>query len=139
MADLDSDHTEPLLPGFRIPVTAVFDGSVALRYDIAPDGRQLVFQSPDRDGKNRLWLAPLDRRSPPRQPIPAVEGEEPLFGPDGEIFFRKVEGTSNFLFYSVRADGAGLRKATESMVVNLFGAYPNRKVALDWHGAVRRR
>jgi hypothetical protein len=27
----------------------------------------------------------------------------------------------------VRADGAGLRKATESTVVNLFGAYPNRK------------
>ncbi len=125
VADLDADHTEPLLPGFRIPVATVFDASVALGYDIAPDGRQLVFQSPDRDGKNRLWLAPLDRRSPPRQ-IPAVEGEEPLFGPDGEIFFRRVEGTSNFL-YRVRADGAGLRKATESMVVNLFGAYPNRK------------
>ncbi|HEY2012716.1 MAG TPA: protein kinase, partial [Bryobacteraceae bacterium] len=125
VADLDSDHTEPLLPGFRIPVAAVFNASVASGYDIAPDGRQLVFQSPDRNGKNRLWLAPLDRRSPPRQ-IPAVEGEEPLFGPDGEIFFRKVEGTSAFL-YSVRADGAGLRKATESTVVNLFGAYPNHK------------
>ena len=59
-------------------------------FDIAPDGRQLVFFSPDREGKPRLWLAPLDRRSPPRQ-IPDVEGEGPLFGPNGEIFFRKVE------------------------------------------------
>jgi len=55
-----------------------------------------------------------------------VEGEQPLFGPDGEIFFRKVEGSSAFL-YSVREDGSGLRKAAEPPVVGLFGVYPNRK------------
>jgi hypothetical protein len=49
-----------------------------------------------------------------------------LFGPDGEIFFRKVEGSSAFL-YSVREDGSGLRKAAEPPVVGLSGVYPNRK------------
>ena len=126
VADLGSNHTEPLLPGFPIPVAAEFGASWYSAFDIAPDGRQLVFFSPDREGKPRLWLAPLDRRSPPRQ-IPDVEGEGPLFGPNGEIFFRKVEGSSAFL-YSVREDGTGLRKASESLVVGLFPyVYPNRK------------
>jgi eukaryotic-like serine/threonine-protein kinase len=124
VTDLGSNHTEPLLPGFPIP--AAEELATRSAYDITPDGRQLVFCSPDSAGKNRLWLAPLDRRSPPRQ-IPNVEGESPMFGPAGEIFFRKIEGTSAFL-YSVREDGTGPRKASESVIVNLFPyAYPNHK------------
>ena len=125
VAELDSNHTEPLLPGFPVAVPVGPGAFWNAGYDISPDGRQLVFFSPDRDGKFRLWLTPLDRRSPPRQ-IPNVEGEQPLFGPNGEIFFRKVEGTSGFL-YSVREDGTGLRRAAESPVVDVFGMYPDRK------------
>src|SRR2546421_7426450 len=40
-----------------------------------------------------LWLAPLDRHSPPRQ-IPDIEGEQPVFGATGEVFFRSEEHTS---------------------------------------------
>jgi WD40 repeat protein len=121
--DLDSNHTEPLLPGLSmtLPWGAVWNSG----YDISPDGRQLVFFSPGRDGKSRLWLTPLDHRSAPRQ-VPNVEGEQPVFGPNGEIFFRKVEGTSAFL-YSVREDGTGLRRAAESPVIEVFGAYPDHK------------
>jgi hypothetical protein len=50
----------------------------------------------------------------------------PLFGPSGEIFFRRIAGTSAFL-YSVREDGTGLRRAAESPVIDVFGAYPDRK------------
>ena len=124
IADLDSNHTEPLLPGF--PIAVPVQGSFwSPGYDISPDGRQLVFFSPDRDGKFRLWLTPLDRRSPPRQ-VPNIEGEKPVFGPSGEIFFRKVEGSSAFL-YSVQEDGGGLRRAAESPVADVIGADPNRK------------
>jgi serine/threonine protein kinase/WD40 repeat protein len=125
VSDLASDHAEPLLPGFPIPVSADFDAAWLAGYDIAADGRQVVFYSPDRDGKLRLWLAPLDRRSSPRQ-IPNVQGQQPLFGPGGEIFFRKVEGNSAFL-YSVREDGTELRKAAEKPLVNLFDVYPSHK------------
>jgi eukaryotic-like serine/threonine-protein kinase len=124
VADLESNRTEPLLPG--IPVGFSPGPSFwTPGYDIAPDGRRVVFFSPDRGGKLRLWLATLDRSSPPRQ-IPGVEGETPLFGPSGEIFFRKIEGTSAFL-YSVREDGSGLRRAAESPLLGLFNAYPDRK------------
>jgi serine/threonine protein kinase/Tol biopolymer transport system component len=125
VSDLASDHAEPLLPGFPIPVSADFDAAWLSGYDIAADGRQVVFYSPDKDGKLRLWLAPLDRRSPPRQ-IPDVEGQQPLFGPAGEIFFRKVERNSAFL-YRVREDGTGLRKAAEMPLVSLFDVYPSHK------------
>jgi eukaryotic-like serine/threonine-protein kinase len=135
VAELDSNHTEPLLPGFPVAVSAGSGLPGVSGYDISPDGRQVVVVSPGRDGKLQLWLAPLDRHSPPRQ-IPDVDGEQPLFGPSGEIFFRKVEGTSAFL-YSVREDGTGLRKAAEPPVIDVFDASPDRKwLLLGWSPTV---
>jgi hypothetical protein len=102
VADLQSGRSEPLVGGFQ-----------ALDYDISADGRQVVMETADREGKPRLWLAPLDRSSPPHQ-IPNVVGESPRFGPDGEIFFRRraegssqepgTEGSPGFV-YRVRLDG----------------------------------
>jgi hypothetical protein len=71
----------------------------------------------DHGGKRGLWVAPLDRRSPPRQ-IPTVEGLFPVFGQGGEIFFRRIEGTS-FFVYRVREDGSGLQR-----VIEQAGAWP---------------
>jgi hypothetical protein len=91
--------------------------------------------SPDGDGKLRLWLAPLDRRSPPRQ-IPNIEGEQPVFGATGEIFFRRVEGTSAFL-YRVQEDGGQLRKAFDVPIVALSAESPDRNwLALGSGGVV---
>ena len=108
--ELDSGRTEPLLPGFPIGTSPVEAG-----YDISPDGRQVVVEARDSEGKPRLWVAPIDRRSPPR-PIPNVEADGPVFGPDGEVFFRAREGTYGFA-YRVRVDGTGLRKAVEPAVI----------------------
>jgi Tol biopolymer transport system component len=115
MADLDSGRTESLLPGI-----AVIGNHLA--YDISPDGGRVVVASRDREGKSRLWLAPLDRRSPPRQ-IPDVEGIEPVFGANDEIFFYGQEGIFGFA-YRVRTDGTGLRKVIEQQVgsIGAFGA-----------------
>ncbi|MCU1238077.1 MAG: serine/threonine protein kinase [Candidatus Solibacter sp.] len=122
VAELDSGRSEPLLPGFAVARVGL--GS-QVGYDISPDGRQVVVASPDSGGKLRLWLAPLDRRSSPRQ-IPNIEGEQPVFGATGEVFFRRVEGTSAFL-YRVREDGRELRKAFDLPVIALMGQSPDRK------------
>ncbi len=103
VADLISGHSEPLAPGFAV-----------LDYNLSGDGKQVVMGASDAEGKPRLWLAPLDRRSPPRQ-IPGVEGQSAQFGPTGEVFFRRKEGSSGFL-YRVRPDGTGLRKALEQPI-----------------------
>jgi Tol biopolymer transport system component/predicted Ser/Thr protein kinase len=121
VAELDSGRSEPLLPGFAV---ALAGGGYQGCYDISPDGRQVVMASPDSGGKLRLWLTPLDRRSPPQQ-IPNIEGEQPVFGATGEVFFRRVEGTSAFL-YRVQQNGGELRKAIDLPVVAIMGASPDR-------------
>jgi Tol biopolymer transport system component len=113
MLDLETWRNEPLLPGFAVT------GSVGqAHYDVSSDGQRVVVATLDGEGKRRLWLAPLDRRSPPQQ-IPNVEGESPVFEASGEIFFRAIEGTSAFA-YRVHQDGTGLRKVLEEPIANLF-------------------
>jgi dipeptidyl aminopeptidase/acylaminoacyl peptidase len=119
VADVDSGHSEPLAPGFQ-----------PLDYAISRDGKQMVMEAPDGEGKPRLWLAPFDRRSPPRQ-IPGVEGRSAQFGPSGEIFFRYTEGSSGFV-YRVMPDGTGLRKALEQPVFYLVAVSPDGRWIEAW-------
>ena len=112
IAQLDSRRNESLLPGFPVA-----------DYDISLDGQQVLVQAPDREGKSRLWFAPLDRRSPPRQ-IPGVEGTRPIFGPLGEIIFRGWDGRAYYA-YRVREDGTGLRKAIDQSFSIIEGLSPD--------------
>ena len=108
VADLKSGRSESLAPGL-----------LALSYDISADSQEVVLEVADREGKPRLWLVPFDRRSPPRQ-IPNVEGRQPKFGPDGDIFFRAA-GT----VYRVHADGTALQKALEPEIHMLRAVSPD--------------
>jgi serine/threonine protein kinase len=116
IADLDAGRTEPLLRGFPIVESA---------FDISPDGREIVAEALDAAGKHRLWLAPIDRHSAPRQ-IPGVEGDGPLFAPNGDVVFRSREGSYGFA-YSVHPDGNGLHKVLEFPVINTLGISPDGK------------
>jgi Tol biopolymer transport system component len=119
-ADVDSGRAEPLLPNFDL-----VSGNISRLYDISPDGRQVVVHARDAEGKDRIWIAPLNRRSPPRQ-IPNAEGDGPLFGPDGKIYFRAREGTYGFA-YHVREDGSDLRKAIDYPVISTEAISPDGK------------
>jgi Tol biopolymer transport system component len=121
VAELDSGLNEPLLSGFPIGIGGV--AASRAPYDISRDGRQVVAEALDQEGKSRLWLAPLDRRSPPRQ-IPNVEGDGPLFGAGGEILFRARDGDYGFA-YRVREDGTGLQKASEHPVIETEDVSPD--------------
>jgi WD40 repeat protein len=114
VADVESGRAEPLLPGFPVVPNA---------YSISPDGRYALVETRDGGGKHRLWLAPFDRRTPPRQ-ISNIEGDSPVFGSNGEIFFRAREGHYGFA-YRVRPDGTGLRKAVEHPVIHTRAVSPD--------------
>jgi eukaryotic-like serine/threonine-protein kinase len=120
-ADLDSGHTEQILPGMQ-----------AIFYDLSSDGRLLVCAL-DLGGKPHLWLAPLDRRSPPRQ-IGSAEAMQALFGPPGVIFFVASEGTSKYLF-EVREDGTGLRRVRKDQMIELQAVSPDGQWVSGWHSA----
>jgi DNA-binding winged helix-turn-helix (wHTH) protein/Tol biopolymer transport system component len=119
VADLDSGRSEPLVPG--LPV---------LEYDISADGRLVVMSSTDGEDKPRLWVMPFDRSSPPVQ-IPNVEGMSPGFGPNGEIFFRHLEGGTEFV-YRVHPDGSGLRRALAVPVFLGNSVSPDGLWVLAW-------
>jgi eukaryotic-like serine/threonine-protein kinase len=131
MAEVDTGRCEPLLPGFAVAVAGVggFGG-----YDVSRDGSQVVMTAADSSDKLRLWIAPLDRRLPPRQ-IPDVEGGHPKFGAAGDVFFRRVEGTSAFV-YAVQQNGSGLRKVTNLPIAGIVGESLDREwLALSSHTA----
>jgi DNA-binding winged helix-turn-helix (wHTH) protein/Tol biopolymer transport system component len=119
VADVESGRSEPLVPGFSV-----------LDYDVSADGRQVVMSTTDSEGRSRLWVTPFDRSSPPVQ-VPNVEGGSPRFGPDGEVFFRKLEGMSTFV-YRVRPDGSGLRKALAEPVFLLWSVSPDGRWIVGW-------
>ena len=118
VADLESGHSAPLAPGLQ-----------ALAYDISADGRQVVMEAEDHEGKPRLWLTSFERESPPR-PIPNVEGRQPRFG-SGEIFFRGTNGTDGFA-YRVRPDGTGMQKAVEQPILIMGAVSPDGRWIVGW-------
>jgi DNA-binding winged helix-turn-helix (wHTH) protein/Tol biopolymer transport system component len=99
MADINSGRTEPVLPGVSMS-----------GFDIAPDGERVAFWTPDAAGTPRAWVAPLDRRSPPKQ-LTLSEAEWPSFGPGGEIYVLMREGAQQ-LVSSIGPDGIAHRMTT---------------------------
>ena len=102
VAETDSGKREPLLPGFAVT-----------SYDISIDGMRVVFSAVDAGGKSRIWLAPTDRRTPPRQ-VPNIEGDMPAFGLPGELVVHSVEGGGSFAF-RVREDGTAVQKLPQQI------------------------
>jgi Tol biopolymer transport system component len=115
VADLGSGRSETVVSGLEIQ-----------DYDVSRDGRQVVIAAADRNGKHRLWVAQLDRSSPPVQ-IPNVEGAEPRFGAHDEIFFRRAESV-----YRVRPDGTGLRRSVEQPVYVIYSVSPDGRWIVGW-------
>jgi serine/threonine protein kinase len=114
IADIESGYSQPLVSQLQV-----------LDYDLSRDGRQLVLWTADRG----IWLAPFDGSSRPRMIL--AGGAHPRFGPDGDIFFRREDGRSTFV-YRVRPDGSGLRKAFERPVLILSEVSPDGRWVVGW-------
>jgi Tol biopolymer transport system component/predicted Ser/Thr protein kinase len=117
-ADLDSGRTRAILPGFMVA-----------SYDVSADGRQVVFSAADANGRPRVWLASLDGAAAPRQLSPA-DDDGPLFGPTGEIFFRRSENGANFL-HRMNADGSSVTRIA-GPVLALHSVSPDGRWAVAY-------
>jgi serine/threonine protein kinase len=115
IADIDSGHAERLLSG-----VSLFGSGT---YGVSDDSRRVVVSGRDPQGKDRLWIVPLDRGSPPYQ-VPGVEGDWATFGEAGQIFFRSSDGFA----YRVREDGSDLTKVIDEPVQRIYGLSPDK----DW-------
>jgi eukaryotic-like serine/threonine-protein kinase len=92
VADLSSGEVTPVDPGTQCGA-----------FDVSPDGTQVVATLYDEKQAPHIWLIPLDHSAPPKELV--EEADEPLFAPDGAIYFRRrVAGVNSYYRY-VR-DGA---------------------------------
>ncbi len=108
---------------------ALLPGVMMSWYDISNDGKRIVYSAPEKDGGERLWLATLDRRTPPRRFDSDVAELAPAFLPDGDIVFLRVEGRDNYLF-RMKPDGSGRQKAISEPIYIFNGVSPDGKWAI---------
>ncbi|HEX7360399.1 MAG TPA: winged helix-turn-helix domain-containing protein, partial [Bryobacteraceae bacterium] len=111
--DLDSRKSE-----------AVFPGTSMLAFDISPGGKQAVYTSA-LAGKPSLWIAPIDKSSPPRR-IGRSGETRPCFGPRGQIFFQALDGNFNYL-EQMNPDGSGRSKLVSFPILDLLSISPGRR------------
>lgn len=111
---------------------AVFPGVAMDLFDISQDARQVVYQTGER-GAAELWLATVSRDAPAKRIAHAGENN-PRFGPNGQIFFRFAEGTSNYLG-RMNPDGSGRSKVFETPIEDLRAISPGRR----WVGIAAKR
>ena len=117
VADLKTGQTQRILADF-----------VVTGYDISSDGKRVLFAARDNEGKSHLWLAALDRRSPPKE-LPAGVADSPVFGLSGDLFFRAAESGSNFVF-RMSEDGSDRRKAVREPIIFFNGISPDGEWAI---------
>jgi DNA-binding winged helix-turn-helix (wHTH) protein/Tol biopolymer transport system component len=104
---------------------AVFPGVSMVAYDVSPDGKQVVYCAAPRGGIRQLWLAPVDRSSPPRRIGDSGE-TRPHFGPRGQILFQATEGNFNYL-EQMNPDGSGRSKVSSYPVSTIKDVSPGRR------------
>jgi len=74
-------------------------------WSVSPDGKFVGY----RDSHNNLWIAQLDRGSPPRN-LSMNQTQRVYFDGLGDIFYRVQESGESYL-YSMKLDGSDQRKA----------------------------
>jgi DNA-binding winged helix-turn-helix (wHTH) protein/Tol biopolymer transport system component len=113
-AELDSGKSEVVLPGVSIR-----------EYDISSDEKEVVFSTRPPGQASQLWLAPLDRRVPPRR-IAATGEADPHFGPDGDVLFRLNDGKANYLAHMGR-NGDGRTQVVPFPILGVVNISPDRR------------
>ena len=116
-AELDSGKSEVVVPGVSIR-----------EYGISSDDKEVVFSTKPAGQASQLWLAPLDRHTPPRR-IAATGEADPHFGPDGQVLFRLNDGKANYLAQMGR-DGAGTTKVVPFPVLGIVNISPDRRFVI---------
>ncbi len=114
--DLETGSSERLLRGLSI-----------VQYHVSRDDRDVAFTTADKEGKGRIWIAPLDRSS---EPLPLRDSADGVFfGSGPELVFRSLEGRANFL-ERINRDGTGHARILSSPIVQPNGISPDGQWAI---------
>ena len=84
----------------------LLSGQSVTGYAISRDEKEVAFTTTNADGQSQIWLAPLDRRTPPRLIVDA--GDQVSFGAPGELIFRSLAGGNALA--RIKTDGTGFER-----------------------------
>ncbi len=113
-SDLNSGEVSKVLPGIIIR-----------NFSLAPDGKQVVYETEGDNGKTSLSVASLDHRFSPR-PVGAEGDAAPLFAPSGRIYFQSSEGNANYVF-RMNADGSQREKIFNEPSIHFYDVSPDER------------
>ncbi len=102
---------------------SVLSGISVSDYEISRDEKEVAFTTTDGNGTSQIWLAALDRRTPPRQI--AQGGDRVSFGPEEDLVFRSVADNNTLI--RIKKDGTGRSRVTAATVIDKFGLSPDGK------------
>jgi Tol biopolymer transport system component len=91
-------------------------------YGVSRDEKEVAFTTADSDGASQIWLASLDRRTPPHRI--ARGGDQVSFGADGYLVFRSLEEKTNLLV-RIKKDGSGRERITTAPILDKYGVSPD--------------
>jgi Tol biopolymer transport system component len=112
--DLESGKSQNLAPGLSM-----------LEFEISDDGKEVVFSTQPSGKDLQVWIATLDRRSPPKL-IASSGGTSPQFGPDGGILYRQSDGKTHYLARMNR-DGSRGSRVSGYAIGNVQTISPDRR------------
>jgi DNA-binding winged helix-turn-helix (wHTH) protein/Tol biopolymer transport system component len=112
--DLESGNHEAVLRHVSI-----------LGYDLSSDNREVVFSAQSSEKVPPIWLAPLDRSTPPRLVAP-VGGAWPVFGPRNQVLYLQSDGKANHLV-RIGKDASGQSTVVPYPVGNIDSISPDRQ------------
>jgi Tol biopolymer transport system component len=108
--DLESGTSQEVLPGVSMS-----------DFDVSPDQTQVAFTTKTADGSSEVWLARLDRRSPPRS---IARGADLVSFAGDDLAFRSLGEKSNSLEL-IEPDGTGRRRLGDFGVLSLVRPSPD--------------
>ncbi len=84
----------------------LLSGQSVTAYAISRDEKEVAFTTTNADGASQIWLAPLDRRTPPR--LIVDNGDQVSFGAPGELIFRSLAKGNELA--RIKTDGTGFER-----------------------------
>lgn len=100
---------------------AVFPGTAMIAYDVSANGKQVVYATAAPGGTTQLWLAPVDRSTPPVRV--GKSGETWPHFARGRILFQQTEGDSNYI-EQMNLDGSNRSKVVPYSIAEIQSISP---------------
>ena len=122
VVNIETSARERLLPDFLME-----------HYNVAADGKHIVFVAVDDASHSSVWIAALDGSSAPRR-LSSLNSVRAIFGVHEDVFFVGGETTATSCLYHVNSDGSGLQRIVPSHILYLYDVSPDGKWLAVWEG-----